>query len=232
MPSPSYFRCIIRFLSCSITAACLFIFFSCDFIIIQTSYTGWQLLSEGILWNLQDLFLYLVLWLGGIFMNSLFSSPSIRLSGIIMQILFFMLYTLMPHHYPLEQPSIGFKICFILTVIHFILTLVYKLHEQNNSDEKLQSISILLSLFFGPFGLFYSTKKGAFFMLLISCILLMIVGIITHPNVFVLSGKARIWNIYFILFAGIQFVSTIWGMIAVHRYNQRLINEATQEWWN
>jgi hypothetical protein len=62
--------------------------------------------------------------------------------------------------------------------------------------------ALLLTLFFGPFGMFYSTIKGAIVMLILSIIIgLMTAGaglLFTHP------------------------LSIVWSVVAVVRYNRNL----------
>jgi hypothetical protein len=63
-------------------------------------------------------------------------------------------------------------------------------------------VAILLTVFFGPLGMFYSTVTGA----IIMCILTLIVGVGTFG-----VGLFLIWPI-----------SIIWGAIAADGYNKQL----------
>jgi hypothetical protein len=65
-------------------------------------------------------------------------------------------------------------------------------------------VAILLTVFFGPLGMFYSTVTGA----IIMCVLTLIVGVGTFG-----VGLFLIWPI-----------SIIWGAIAADGYNKQLRN--------
>jgi hypothetical protein len=65
-------------------------------------------------------------------------------------------------------------------------------------------VAILLTFFFGPLGMFYSTVNGA----IIMCIMTLVVGFGTFG-----LGLFLIWP-----------VSIIWGAIAADRYNTQLRN--------
>ena len=68
------------------------------------------------------------------------------------------------------------------------------------------AISLLPTFFFGPFGMLYSTIPGALIMLVVSAIVAVLTlghGLfITHP------------------------ICMLWGALAAHRYNQRLLRAA------
>ncbi len=73
----------------------------------------------------------------------------------------------------------------------------------NIDKSKSISKSVLLTFFFGPFGMFYSTLSGAIIMLN----LYIIIGIVT-------SGVGLLF---------IHPISTIWGIIAVISFNNKLL---------
>ena len=85
-------------------------------------------------------------------------------------------------------------------------------------------IQILLVLFLGPFGLFYSTVKGALIMIFgvpIAAALIAIVG------GFGQSPLATIAGLLLALF-GWWIGSFVWGAVAVKSYNRKLLRgEAT-----
>jgi hypothetical protein len=68
------------------------------------------------------------------------------------------------------------------------------------------AIAILLTFFFGPFGMLYSTIPGALIMLVVSGVVAVFTlghGLfLTHP------------------------ICIVWGALAAHRYNQRLLRAA------
>ncbi len=68
-------------------------------------------------------------------------------------------------------------------------------------------ISILLTIFFGPLGMFYSTISGAIIMIIVSGIVgLLTLGYglaITHP------------------------ICVVWGALAAHSYNKKLLGGLT-----
>jgi hypothetical protein len=68
------------------------------------------------------------------------------------------------------------------------------------------AVSLLLTFFFGPFGMLYSTIPGALIMLVVSAVVAVLTlghGLfITHP------------------------ICMLWGALAAHRYNQRLLRMA------
>ena len=69
--------------------------------------------------------------------------------------------------------------------------------------------AILLTLFFGPLGLFYSSVMGGFIMLVLSAI----VGLLT-------AGFGLIVT---------QIICVIWGVISVNSYNKKLVASVTSE---
>ena len=73
-------------------------------------------------------------------------------------------------------------------------------------------ISILLTLLFGPIGMFYSTVKGA---LLWFVLMLVVVALVfaTEPA------------LLFVAIPALWLVSLIWGAMAVKSYNQKLLQQ-------
>ena len=88
-------------------------------------------------------------------------------------------------------------------------------------------IAIILSIFFGPFGLFYASVKGAIFMLLGVPIILAVLAAFAggHSgagNSGALFGLGMIPVIIALEYLG----SIIWAAIAVNKYNRKLIKNA------
>ncbi len=78
-------------------------------------------------------------------------------------------------------------------------------HDVNAGVKKSMFISILLTLLFGPLGMFYSTIKGAVVMLVITI----------AAAIFTLGYSVIItW-----------LVCIIWGAVAVNKYNEKLRGE-------
>ena len=74
-------------------------------------------------------------------------------------------------------------------------------------------ISILLTLLFGPIGMFYSTVKGALLWFVL-VILVAAVVMFTQPAL-MLVAMPVMW-----------LVSLIWGAMAVKSYNRKLMQQA------
>jgi hypothetical protein len=84
---------------------------------------------------------------------------------------------------------------------------------------KSAGLSFLLTFFFGPLGLFYSTISGGIIMLFgIPILISLIIGLGT-----VAGGP--IIGIIFLVFGWI--ICVIWGLIATNRYNSKLLEAAT-----
>ena len=88
---------------------------------------------------------------------------------------------------------------------------------------KSTGIQILLVLFLGPFGLFYSTIKGA---------LIMIFGVpIAAALIAGLAGLGQsplaAIAVFALLMVGWWIGSFVWGAVAVSSYNRKLLQGAT-----
>lgn len=68
---------------------------------------------------------------------------------------------------------------------------------------KSMAVAILLTLFFGPLGLFYSSVKGGIIMLILS----MVVGLLT-------AGFGLIVT---------QIMCVIWGAVSTNAHNQKMV---------
>lgn len=78
------------------------------------------------------------------------------------------------------------------------------------TSTKSVGISILLTLIFGPIGMFYSTVKGAIIWLILAIILS--IGALASNPALLLIILPMMW-----------FVSLIWGAMAVKAYNKKLL---------
>jgi len=79
---------------------------------------------------------------------------------------------------------------------------------------KSMAAGILLALFFGPLGLFYSSVPGGLIMLIVGGLLAVIGGIIT----------GGIGFIPILVLIGI--ICVIWAAIAVNRHNKKVMTKA------
>jgi energy-coupling factor transporter transmembrane protein EcfT len=77
------------------------------------------------------------------------------------------------------------------------------------SNKKSMGIGLLLTLFFGPIGMFYSTIVGA--------VILLIVGILASPLIVLLAGLPLLvlWPI-----------QLVWTAVAVSNHNRRMDERA------
>jgi len=80
-------------------------------------------------------------------------------------------------------------------------------------------IAILVTVVFGPLGLFYATVRGALIVIAVSiaaAVLLLTTGLSGHGGTGTLLGLGSILPIAWI-------VSFVWGVVAVNAYNARLM---------
>jgi len=93
-------------------------------------------------------------------------------------------------------------------------------------------IAILLTLLFGPIGLFYASVSGGLIMTMtpVFLLLLLIGGILQENSILVLwsSGLLLIFILTFWL------INIIWAVISVRNYNKQIEDEARREHelWN
>lgn len=215
------------------TGICIFLFG--EFLTNGKTHTGIELLSSKDFYHLKNIFLYGILLLGGTLIGLFSSKSANRLFAVILQVSFFLLYIFLAPPFQAYSLGWGFKLCFLFTAINFILILAFFICEKNKSGEKNWGISVLLTLCFGPLGLFYATKKGALLMLITSFIILIIhMGINTFVIKNILYGGPADYlrylsdlNVFVLLF--IYLTCTVWGIIAVGRYNQLLLTESEKE---
>lgn len=86
-------------------------------------------------------------------------------------------------------------------------------------------LAIILTIFFGPIGLFYASVSGALFLIFgipIIFIILLSVGLI-NVNIAILFSSIAIL-IFFLAFEWL--ISIIWSVIAVNKYNKDLIRKS------
>ena len=93
--------------------------------------------------------------------------------------------------------------------------------------QKSVGIAILLTLVFGPIGLFYATVTGGLVMLFGPFILLvlMIMGFVADNPL--LWGSTAMLLLFFVLFWWL--VCMVWAAIGVSNYNRRIVREAQEE---
>jgi hypothetical protein len=89
------------------------------------------------------------------------------------------------------------------------------------------AVAFLLTFFFGPLGMLYSTVKGALIMLFVVPIIAVILGVVLFDSLFLGGGI----NAAVLLGGGSMFLvglliywpcCIIWGCVAVSSYNNRL----------
>jgi uncharacterized membrane protein len=80
---------------------------------------------------------------------------------------------------------------------------------------KSQVVSVLLTLIFGPLGLFYSTITGGLLMLIAPFLAF---GMMFSGN----DGAAASGFLFLLLY---WFLCVVWGIIATSRYNSKLISK-------
>lgn len=191
--------------------------------------SGIRFIGQGSL--LIQFFLFGILLTGGTLLGLLARKGVTKILAAGMLITFCLSFLTLIHPFPSESLGWGYKACFLLSALSFILALIHLMSEKNHTTEKSWGVSILLTLFFGPLGLFYATKKGAFIMLVVSFILLTI-----HASISTFALKRIIdtgpsdylrmlYALNEIIIAMIPIACTVWGMIAVNKYNQALTSE-------
>lgn len=79
-------------------------------------------------------------------------------------------------------------------------------------------IAILLSLLFGPFGMFYSTIKGAICMLLLPIVGVALFIFVGEQNIDVLLIAMFIWLLFFASFYWI--ICVVWAAVAANNSNK------------
>lgn len=90
---------------------------------------------------------------------------------------------------------------------------------------KSTTIAILLTTFFGPFGLFYASVSGGFIMLFsIPIMVIFLLGASSFSSI--AFGLTAFWCICFIVLYWP--ICIIWASISVEKYNRRIIEEERQ----
>lgn len=84
-------------------------------------------------------------------------------------------------------------------------------------------VAILVTLFFGPLGLFYASVAGALVVLFGSIaagVALMTLGLSGHGSLGALAGLGLLLPVAWI-------TSLVWGIVAVNSYNARLLGRTS-----
>lgn len=104
-----------------------------------------------------------------------------------------------------------------------------KKRMQMELQKKNMAVAILLALFFGPFGLLYSTKKGGLIMIgvgVVAIIFSVMQGFSIAEEANLSDSTFEVAQLCFILALGrmsyISVISTIWAAIATRRYNKEV----------
>lgn len=100
---------------------------------------------------------------------------------------------------------------------------------QMELQKKNMAVAILLALFFGPFGLLYSTKKGGLIMIGVGAVLTIIaviIGYITaensHARDAAVEGALVSFSVILFIMELLNLVCTIWAAIATKKYNKEV----------